>query len=75
MQEDLYLDLRQLNCPLPILKTKKALAQMPAGSVLKIVATDAGVPADFTVFCQQTGHTLLSCDTQAGEHTLYIQHK
>ena len=68
-------DARGLNCPLPILKTKKALAQMQAGEVITVLATDAGAPDDFAAFCRQTGHVLLE-STQAGEiFTLVVQHK
>ena len=69
------LDLTGLKCPLPILKTKKALAQMQAGEVITVLATDAGAPDDFAAFCRQTGHVLLE-STQAGEIvTLVVQHK
>lgn len=69
------LDLTGLKCPLPILKTKKALAQMQAGEVITVLATDAGAPDDFAAFCRQTGHMLLE-STQAGEiFTLVVQHK
>ena len=69
------LDLTGLKCPLPILKTKKALAQMQAGEVITVLATDAGAPGDFAAFCRQTGHVLLE-STQAGEiFTLVVQHK
>nr|WP_043419980.1 sulfurtransferase TusA family protein [Cupriavidus basilensis] len=49
-----------LNCPLPILRTKKALADMPSGDVLKILATDPGATRDFQAFAKQTGNELLS---------------
>lgn len=53
------LDARGLNCPLPILRAKKAIAGMAAGEVLKIVATDPGAVKDFEAFCRQTGNELL----------------
>lgn len=62
---DRELDTSGLNCPLPILKAKKALAEMQAGQVLKVVATDPGAPHDFQSFCKQTGHELIGED--AGE--------
>ena len=69
------LDPTGLKCPLPILKTKKALAQMQAGEVITVLATDAGAPDDFAAFCRQTGHVLLE-STQTGEiFTLVVQHK
>ena len=60
MQFDREIDTRGLNCPLPILRTKKSLADVPSGQVLKIVATDPGSVKDFETFARQTGHTLLS---------------
>ena len=53
------LDARGLNCPLPILRTKKALKEMAPGQVLAIVATDPGSAKDFESFCSQTGHQLI----------------
>ena len=54
------LDARGLNCPLPILKTKKALAEMASGQILRVVATDPGSVRDFQAFAKQTGNELLS---------------
>lgn len=69
------LDVTGLKCPLPILRAKKALAQLQGGDVLTVLATDAGAPDDFAAFCRQTGHVLLE-STQAGEiFTLVVQHK
>ena len=53
------LDTRGLNCPLPILKAKKALADMRSGEVLKVLATDPGSMRDFQAFARQTGNELL----------------
>ena len=53
------IDTRGLNCPLPILRAKKALSGMTTGQVLKIVATDPGSVRDFQAFCKQTGNELL----------------
>lgn len=52
-------DARGLNCPLPILKAKKALAQMQSGQVLKVIATDTGSLSDFKAFAKQTGNELV----------------
>lgn len=52
-------DARGLKCPLPILRAKKALAQMQSGEVLKLITTDKHAIADFQAFCQQTGNALL----------------
>ncbi|WP_066565436.1 sulfurtransferase TusA family protein [Snodgrassella sp. CFCC 13594] len=54
------LDVVGLKCPMPILKAKKALAQLQTGDVLTVLATDGGAPDDFAAFCRQTGHELLS---------------
>lgn len=59
MQIDKELDARGLNCPLPILKAKKALADMHSGQTLRVVATDAGSMRDFQAFAKQTGNELL----------------
>jgi tRNA 2-thiouridine synthesizing protein A len=61
------LDTRGLNCPLPILKAKKALAEMESGQLLKIVATDPGSMRDFQAFARQTGNELVEQSTQADE--------
>jgi len=54
------LDARGLNCPLPILRCKKSLAEIEGGEILKVVATDPGSVKDFQAFCKQTGHQMLS---------------
>jgi TusA-related sulfurtransferase len=59
MQIDKEIDTRGLNCPLPILKAKKALAELYSGQVLKVVSTDAGSVRDFQAFAKQTGNELL----------------
>jgi tRNA 2-thiouridine synthesizing protein A len=60
MDFDKELDARNLNCPLPILRCKKALAELEAGQVLKVVATDPGSVKDFEAFTRQTGHEMIS---------------
>lgn len=59
MNFDRELDVRGLNCPMPILKTKKMLAELQSGQVLKVLATDPGSLRDFQAFARQTGHELL----------------
>ena len=59
MQIDKELDARGLNCPLPILKAKKALSEMQTGQMLRVVATDAGSVRDFQAFAKQTGNELV----------------
>ena len=64
------IDARGLNCPLPILKAKKALAEMRGGEVLKVVATDPGSMRDFQAFARQTGNDLIE-QTAVGEEFLH----
>ena len=61
------LDTRGLNCPLPILKAKKALADMASGDVLKVVSTDPGSMRDFQAFAKQTGNELIEQTTVSDE--------
>lgn len=75
MQFDKELDTRGLNCPLPILRTKKALAGIQPGQVLKIVATDPGSVRDFETFSKQTGNALLSQSEANGEFTFLMRKK
>jgi tRNA 2-thiouridine synthesizing protein A len=75
MHFDKELDARGLNCPLPILRAKKALADMQGGQVLKIVATDPGAVKDFQAFCKQTGNELLSHGEANREFTFYMRRK
>ena len=63
MTVDLELDTRGLNCPLPILKAKKALAGMSSGQLLRVVSTDAGSTRDFQAFARQTGNELVEQQT------------
>ena len=56
---DQTLDAKGLNCPLPILRAKKALTALPAGATLEVLATDPGAVKDFEAFCRTTGHELL----------------
>lgn len=65
---DHTLDAKGLNCPLPILKARKALKEVPAGGTLEILATDPGSVADFQAFCRQTGNELLE---QSQEESVY----
>ena len=60
MRTDRDLDVKGLRCPLPILRTKKALAEMVSGQILRVVATDAHAVKDFQAFAKQTGNELLS---------------
>jgi tRNA 2-thiouridine synthesizing protein A len=75
MNHDKEIDTRGLNCPLPILRAKKALADVQSGQVLKIVATDPGSIKDFEAFSKQTGHPLLSQSEANGEFTFLMRKK
>jgi tRNA 2-thiouridine synthesizing protein A len=75
MNFDKELDARGLNCPLPILKAKKALADMKTGQVLRIVATDPGAVKDFEAFSKQTGNALLEHSAADKEFTFFLKKK
>ena len=75
MQHDKELDARGLNCPLPILRAKKALTDMTTGQVLRILATDPGAVKDFQAFAKQTGNTLLQHAEADKVFTFYLQRK
>jgi TusA-related sulfurtransferase len=67
MHIDKEIDTRGLNCPLPILKAKKALADLQSGQLLKVLATDAGSVRDFQAFAKQTGNELIEQQTVGTE--------
>lgn len=69
---DVEVDANGLNCPLPILKAKKALAGMQSGQVLKISSTDAGAKHDFPVFAKQTGNTLIASEQNDDAFIFYL---
>jgi tRNA 2-thiouridine synthesizing protein A len=69
------LDARGLNCPLPILKTKKALAEMASGEVLRVQATDPGSMRDFQAFAKQTGNQLVSQSQEGDIFIFFMQRK
>lgn len=75
MNADKELDARGLNCPLPILRAKKALAEIGAGQVLKILSTDPGSVKDFQAFAKQTGNELMSSTEAGGEYTFFMKKK
>ena len=72
---DVELDVKGLNCPMPLLKSKKALAAMQAGQVLRVVSTDKGSVNDLAAFCRQTGHELLQQSTAGNEFVFLIRRK
>ncbi len=72
---DVELDVRQLACPLPILRAKKSLATMQGGQVLKILATDKKSPDDFVDFCKKTGNELISSTSMGEEFVFFIRRR
>jgi tRNA 2-thiouridine synthesizing protein A len=70
---DNTLDASGLNCPLPILKTKKELAKMDAGQILEVISTDAGSVKDIEAFCNQTGNKLISNVEEGGKYIFTIE--
>ena len=75
MKFDKELDTRGLNCPLPILRAKKALAEMTTGQVLRVQATDPGSIKDFAAFAKQTGNDLLSSAENNKEFEFFLKRK
>ena len=73
MEFNQELDARGLNCPLPILRTKKALGGLASGEVLKVISTDPGSVKDMQAFAKQTGNVLLSSAESSGEFVFFIQ--
>jgi tRNA 2-thiouridine synthesizing protein A len=69
------LDARGLNCPLPILKAKKALTEMVSGEILRVLATDPGSVRDFQAFARQTGNTLVDHSENGDEFTFFMKRK
>ncbi len=70
---DVVLDAKGLNCPLPILKAKKALKDVPPGGTLQVISTDPGSVADFEAFCRTTGHQLMDSTADGGTYTFLIK--
>ena len=75
MNFDRDLDARGLNCPLPILRTKKSLNDMVSGQVLRVVATDPGSTKDFQAFCKQTGNELIASEMANAEFIFFLKKK
>ena len=75
MNFDKELNARGLSCPLPIVKTKKSLADMTSGQVLKVIATDCGAVKDMQAFADQTGNTLMSTAEENGEYVFLMKKK
>ena len=75
IEANVEIDTRGLNCPLPILKAKKALAEMQTGEILKVVATDPSSTRDFQAFARQTGNELVEQSTDGGVYRFVLRRK
>jgi len=69
------LDARGLNCPLPILRTRKAIAKLEAGEILEVTSSDPGSVKDISSFCSQTGHELITSNENSGDFIFTIRKK
>jgi tRNA 2-thiouridine synthesizing protein A len=69
------LDVKGLNCPLPVLRANRALRTMPPGEKLRVLATDRAAVADFRAFCRETGHDLLAFAEEAGVFSFTIRRR
>ena len=67
------LDARGLQCPLPVLRARKAMQKLEAGALLRVLATDPGTVKDFRAFCQASGHELVESATEAGEFRFLLR--
>ncbi|HJL84388.1 MAG TPA: sulfurtransferase TusA family protein [Candidatus Marinimicrobia bacterium] len=72
-QENSLLDCSGMNCPLPILKTKKAIDGMNSGEILKMISTDPGSINDVNAFTKRTGHELIESIAEDGDYTFFIR--
>jgi tRNA 2-thiouridine synthesizing protein A len=72
---DQTLDAKGLNCPLPILRAKKALSTLPPGGTLEVLATDPGAVKDFEAFARTTGHELVESTTEGNVFRFVLKHK
>jgi tRNA 2-thiouridine synthesizing protein A len=75
MNIDKELDARGLNCPLPILKAKKALAELTSGQLLRVVSTDQGSVRDFQAFAKQTGNEMLDMDSTGPDYSFVLKRR
>ena len=71
---DMVLDAKGLNCPLPIIRTKKTLKEVPTGGTLEVLSTDPGSVADFAAFCRTTGNELVESSSADGVYRFLIRH-
>jgi len=73
MKADKTLDAKGLSCPMPIVKTKKAINELESGQILEVVTTDKGSKSDISAWVKSTGHDLLDVKEENGEFTFFIQ--
>jgi len=73
MQFTKELDVRGMNCPMPILRSKKAIGEIESGQVLKVLATDPGSVKDMQAFANQTGNELLNSTEASGIYTYFLK--
>lgn len=70
---DKTIDAKGMNCPIPILKAKKGMSEVPVGGVLEVLSTDPGSVADFAAFARTTGHTLMEQTEASGVYRFLIK--
>ena len=70
---DVVVDAKGLNCPLPILRAKKALKELPSGGTMEVIATDPGAVKDFEAFCRTTGNELVSSSQEGSNYHFVIK--
>tara|TARA_B100000315_G_scaffold112693_1_gene103331 strand:+ start:27242 stop:27478 length:237 start_codon:yes stop_codon:yes gene_type:complete len=75
VQFDKELDCSGLSCPLPIIKTKKAISELSSGQVLKMISTDPGSSADMDSWSNRTGHEIVKSEENNGKYIFYVKHK
>ncbi|MFP7442214.1 MULTISPECIES: sulfurtransferase TusA family protein [Bacillus] len=73
MKSNKVLDAKGLACPMPIVKTKKAIGELESGQILEVLATDKGAKSDLTAWASSTGHELIDMKEEAGVFTFYIK--
>lgn len=75
IQFDKELDCSGLSCPLPIVKTKKAISELNTGQVLKMISTDPGSNADMDSWANRTGHEIVKSEENDGKYIFFVKHK
>jgi len=73
IKEDQILDCSGMLCPMPIVKTNKAIKEMQSGQILKVIATDAGYPPDIEAWSRQTGNQLLTTIEEGGRYVVFLK--